>query len=178
MAAATADGVWVTDLGNPLLPAFRALIEPPMAGWQASDLALRGQTLFIHWPQRIQSWDLGDPAAPALRDDIPVASTSVRAGEGLDVLDPTDPAAPQRRGDVALPGTPQAVHVQGGVALLLTGDPAPRPPRDGVVPGAVGRLSNPCHPWAQPPPFRPGGRRPPSRHLEGPDHPGPACPRG
>ncbi len=103
-ALAIDQGVWIASLENPLLPAFTVMIEPPVAGWTPTAMAMRDQVLFIHWTNRIQAWDLTNPYSPALLDEIASDGFSLHAGErwlatwqpgqrGIAILDAADPTA-------------------------------------------------------------------------------------
>jgi hypothetical protein len=143
---ATDGGLWVADLSNPLVPAFRQRIEPPDPSWRASDLAVQDRVLYVLWGGRLQAWDLLNPADAQLLDDLASDDTRLVAAAGrlatwsdgapgVRVHDTANPAElalqaelpADQPGEVTLQG--DRVLIGDGVDLVsVRVPPAPAPP--------------------------------------------------
>lgn len=110
---ATADGVHVVDLGNPLLPVIIGLVEPPVVGWTATGMAIRDHVVFIDWGNRIASYDITNAGSPPQLDvvlnldsDFVVSDRWLVSWNGeppfalLNVWDAADPANITLRGSI------------------------------------------------------------------------------
>jgi hypothetical protein len=136
------DGLTCSALGTPGAEAGR--VRAP----GALDLADGGVALLVLRPRSLETYDLRDPAAPALASSLrlgdrardlepgPDGRAFVAAGRAVEVLDLSEPLAPARIGRLLLRHEPRGLVFVGPSTLVAT-------MRDGL---AVVDLSDPAAP--------------------------------
>ena len=112
------DGVYVVSISNPFVPVVTTLITPPVEGWVPHALAVRDRAAFVHWGDRIATYDLTNPGTPPQLDQFLVTAPFFVVGErwllnwggwfgepesSLVIYDAADPSAVGLRGALEAP---------------------------------------------------------------------------
>ena len=112
------DGVHVVSISNPFVPVVTTLITPTVQGWRPHAVAVRDRTAFVHWGDRIATYDLSNPGTPPQLDEFLVSSPFFVVGErwllswggwfgepenSLVIFDAADPTAVGLRGALEAP---------------------------------------------------------------------------